>query len=449
MTAVARTLGVYAAQGRYEDFPRAVREEGRRAMLNWVGCALGGAHEGAVACALAAFDRFSGPRQSLVIGHDKDVDIFLGAFLNSLSSSVHSFNDTHFATVAHPTSPVAAALFALSQERTISGPEFLGALILGNEIQCRIGNMLVTPPATCGVGLSMQGLVGCIGAAVAVGKALGLDAEALTRAIGIAANQSAGLREAHATMSSHFTPANAARAGLTAAFLAESGYGCSETMLDGPKGFAASYATNAVPAAAVEGLGATFEILATAYKPFPCGFVIHPVIDACLEMARRPDFRAEDVERIEIQVNPLAIQLTNRPAPDGRRQAMVSSQHWAAAALVFGKAGLQEGEDAAVHHPAVVALRNRVRLIPREDFGREAAEVTIVRRDGPPLVEFVRSCRGSIGRPMTDEELEVKFRGQASLLLDEAAINALLDRLAGIEGESDVGSLAALLRGPA
>src|SRR5438132_11051333 len=126
----------------------------------------------------------------------------------------------------------------------------------------------------------MAGLVGGIGAAVAAGLMLGLDAPKLTAAIGVAANQSAGLREAHATMASHYTPGHAARCGLQSALLAGVGYSCTPAMLEGPKGFAVCFASQPQPEATLADLGEAWEIADLAFKPYPTGFVVHPVIDA-------------------------------------------------------------------------------------------------------------------------------------------------------------------------
>src|SRR5690606_24651344 len=150
------------------------------------------------------------------------------------------------------------------------------------------------------------------GAAVAAGKVIGLDETGMCRAIGHAINQAAGLREAHATMGSPFTPGHAARCGLFAALLAERGVTISDSMIEGVKGFAVSYGTDSQPEAALAGLGTAFEILDLAYKPYPSGFVTHPVIDACLDIARRHAFDPARIERVEVVVNPLTVHLCNR-----------------------------------------------------------------------------------------------------------------------------------------
>ena len=130
-----------------------------------------------------------------------------------------------------------------SERQPVTGPEFLHALILGIEIQLRVDNILVTPPAKCPVGVSMQSILGVIGAAVASAKLLRLSEQQMVWAIGLATAQAAGHRETHSTMSSHFVPANAARAGLVASLLAAQDYTTGEAAIEGPKGFAGIFAS--------------------------------------------------------------------------------------------------------------------------------------------------------------------------------------------------------------
>jgi 2-methylcitrate dehydratase PrpD len=445
MTAITRELARYVAASRLDALPAAVRHEGVRAFVNWVGCAAGGAREGCVERALEVIAEFDGVPAATLVGRREKLDALNAACINSMSSAALSFNDTHFVTVAHPTSPVAAAALALAERRPASGREFVHALVLGVEIQCRVGNILCVPPAECGVGLSMQGLVGGIGAAVAAGKMLGLDERGIATAIGLAANQSGGLREAHATMGSPFTPAHAARCGLLAALLAERGFTCSETMIEGVKGFAASFGLRPNLAAALAGLGQTFEISALAYKPYPCGFVIHPVIDACLDAARGEAIDPARIERVELAVNPLAVQLCNRPEPKNPVEAMVSFQHWAAAALIRRAAGIAEVTEGMVHDGAVSALRRRITALSDPGLGREAARVRVVLKGGKAVEAEVRHCRGSEGRPLADEDISDKTRGLLRTAFAGDAAESILAQCWNIEQAPRVDALAARL----
>ncbi len=204
MPPITRHLARYAVGSRYEDLPPEVRHEGLRAFVNYIGCAAGGSHEAHVELMLKFLTEFNGAADTTLIGRREKLDALNATFINCMTSAALAFNDTHYATVAHPTSPVAAALLAMAQRQKVSGQDLLHALILGVEIQCRVGSILTTPPAESAVGLSMQGLVGGIGAAVAAGKLLQLDEAGMVTAIGHAANQSAGIRQGQSTDASHF-----------------------------------------------------------------------------------------------------------------------------------------------------------------------------------------------------------------------------------------------------
>ena len=426
MTAITRELARFVAQSKYDALPADVRHEGVRAFVNWVGCAAAGSQEEIVQRSLEVMTEFNGAPSSTLVGRPEKLDALNAAFINSMTSASLAFNDTHFATVAHPTSPVGATLLALAERQPVTGQDFVHAMVLGNEIQCRIGNILCTPPAECQIGLSMAGLVGCIGAAVAAGVVMGFDENMMATAIGLAADQSAGLREAHATMGSPFTQGHTARCGFMAALLASRGFTCNDTMIEGPKGFGHAFATQPQFDAALDKLGQSWEISTLAYKPYPCGFVIHPVIDACLEIAQKNSFDTAQIQRIELALNPLAIQLTNRPTPQNRSQSLVSLQHWAAVSLIYKAAGIAELADSVVHAPMVVALRSRIELVNDPTIAREAAIARVMLSDGTTLQGNVRDCRGSSGRPMTDNDLSVKTLGQLCIAFPEETAAKIL-----------------------
>lgn len=445
MKDLTRTLARYAAHSKYDELPQTVRHEGLRAFVNYVGCAAGGSREDNVVMMLKFLAEFNGGAHATVIGHREKLDVLNATFVNCMSSAALAFNDTHFATVAHPTSPVAAALLALGERESLSGRELLHALILGVEIQCRVGLMLVTPPAQSAVGLSMQGIAGGIGAAVAAGKVLGLDEARLAVAIGLAANQSAGLRQAQATMASHFTPGHSARCGLQAALLAQRGFECSDNMLEGFKGFAVSFAREPNFNATVNKLGEVFEISTLAYKPYPAGVVIHPIIDACLEIVSQPNFDAANIARVELDLNPLAAKLTNLMDPKDRGNALVSLQYWTAATLMHKAAGLAQISDAALHDATLRELRHKVSYNDVESVGKEAAHVRVVMSDGARFAASVNDCRGSVNRPMTDDDITVKTRGQLQTVYSEAQSARILDACWGMESCSAVGAFCDLL----
>jgi 2-methylcitrate dehydratase PrpD len=432
-------------QSKYAALPPAIKHEGVRAFVNWVGCAAGAAREDVIQRALDVLTEFNGAQSTTLIGRREKLDTLNAAFINSMSSAVLAYNDTHFASVAHPTSPVGAALLALAERQPVTGRQLVLALVLGNEIQCRIGNIVCTPPAECAIGLSMAGLVGCIGVAVATGVVMGFDEDTMATAIGLAANQSAGLREAHATMGGQFIQGHTARCGLMAALLAARGFTCNDTMIEGVKGFAVSFGKEPQMQAALDKLGQAWEISTLAYKPYPSGFVIHPIIDAALEIAQKNTFDPAAIERIELTVNPMAMQLCNRPAPKIRNQALVSLQHWTAVSLIYKAAGIAEIAEPVLHDPLVASLRGKITATTDTAVGREAASARVVLNDGKTLQATVKDCRGSANRPLTDDDITAKTRGQLRIVFPEKTAERILAEAWKIESYPAVAPFCQLL----
>src|SRR5580704_3176842 len=232
---VTGALADYIVSARFEDLPAKVRREGNRTLLNWVGCAVGGSHHETMDIAVAALSPFSGPPQATVLGRPERFDILHAALLNGISSHIFDFDDTHLKTVIHPAGPVASAILALAEYRPTAGRDFLNALVLGVEAECRIGNAVY--PAHYDVGWHITGTAGVFGAAAAAGKLLGLDAQKMRWALGLAATQPVGLREMFGTMTKSFHPGRAAQNGLTAALLAARGFTSSEAAIEAKRGW--------------------------------------------------------------------------------------------------------------------------------------------------------------------------------------------------------------------
>lgn len=257
-------------------------------------------------------------------------------------------------------------------------------------------------------------------------------------AIGLAANQSAGLRQAQSTMASHFTPGHSARCGVQAALLAQRGFECSDNMLEGFKGYGVSFAREPNWDAAINRLGEAFEVSTLAYKPYPAGVVIHPIIDACLEIVQQPGYDAANITRVELDLNPLAAKLTNLMDPKDRGNALVSLQYWTAATLLHKAAGLAEISDAALKDSAIRDLRHKVSYNDVESVGKEAAHVRVLMKDGAKLAASVQDCRGSVKRPLTDDDITVKTRGQLQVVYSAEQSARILEASWGMEGSASV-----------
>lgn len=423
--AITRELAAYAAGARYSDFPAHVQAEGARAFLNWVGCVFGGCKDPAVAIALANAADEGGHPHASVIGHPLRTGVAQAAFLNCLSSTVMSFDDTHLATVTHPTGPVAAAIFAQAERQPVSGQDFLAALVVGLEIECRLSNLLLMPPARTEIGWFITGVTGPVGAAAAMARLMHLDEQRTRAAIGLAVQQASGTRVAHGSQTAFLVPAHAARSGVSAGQLAARGFTCTDQTLEGGKGFVDVFGKGGGLQQAVDGLGTHFEFLSNAYKPYPSGIVVHPATDACLEIAQQLP-RGVAIGSVSLRVHPLALDLCGRRDPVNPVEAQLSVYHWAAATLLRRSAGIAVLEAACIADPAVVSLRARVDAQADAQLGRDEAFAEVTLADGTVFQAHVQHARGSVTRPMTDDELDAKFRDQVSPLLPHAACERLL-----------------------
>ena len=160
---VTRILASYITKARFEDLPANVRREGRRTLLNYIGVAVGGSRHETVDHVLKALAPFCGPAQANMLGRSERLDILNAALVNGISSHIFDFDDTHLKTVIHPAGPVVSAILALAQYRPVSGADFLNAMILGIETECRIGNAVY--PSHYEMGWHITGSCGVFGSA--------------------------------------------------------------------------------------------------------------------------------------------------------------------------------------------------------------------------------------------------------------------------------------------
>lgn len=425
-------LAEFVAMSNWEAVPERVRHEGKRSLLNFLGCALGVAHTPPIEMALRVLLPLSGENRVTVLGRKERLDPLGAAFINAVGGNLLDYDDTHLRTVIHPSAPVAPAALALAEQCGLSGAAMLHAFILGAEVECRIGNAV--SPGHYARGWHITSTCGVFGAAAAAAKLLGLDAIQTWHALGIAASQSAGIIENLPSAAKNVSVGNAARNGLFAALLAEQGYTAAPAAIEGPLGWGRAMGDEPAVGEIIDGLGERWELLSNTYKPYPCGIVMHSVIDACLEL--RQQVAPDEIARVVISGEQLLLDRGDRPVAN-ERDARVSIHHCAAVAFLFGAAGLEEFSEAAVHDPAVVALRAKTEARVDAASPRGAATAEVFTHDGRQLRSTVLHAKGSKERPLSDEEIEVKVRQQASI----ARIDDVIAAVWRIDTLADVGTL--------
>jgi 2-methylcitrate dehydratase PrpD len=283
-------------------------------------------------------------------------------------------------------------------------------------VACRVGNTMY--PEHYDRGWHITGSTGMLGAAAGCARLLRLDERQTAMALGIAASQPVGLREQFGTMTKPFHPGGAARAGLTSALLAAHGFTASPRALEAPRGFVQVVSDKRAWHEVTDELGQRFEISFNTYKPFACGIVIHPSIDACVQL-RQQGVRAEQVERIELRVHSLVLELTGKKAPQDGLQGKFSVYHGCAVGLLYGQAGEEEFTDAVVTDPRVVELRGKVQATVDDSIDEAAVRVTAQLKDGRRVEVRVDHAIGSLDNPLSDAQLEGKFNALVHPVLGE------------------------------
>ncbi len=420
---VTQILACFVAEHPSRGWSDAVDHEAHRTFLNWAGCAVGASRHAAAEAALAAVRMLEPAPQAAILGRCERVDMASAALVNGIASHTFDFDDTHLRTVIHPAGPVASALLALAEVTGATGRELIDALVLGVDVECRIGNMMY--PEHYDRGWHITGSTGTLGAAAACARLLGLDAARTAWALGIAASQPIGMREQFGTHTKPFHPGGAARAGLTSALLAKNGFTASPKAIEAPRGYAQVVSTKCDWREITEGLGERFEISRNTYKPFACGIVIHPTIDAAIQLRSR-GVKPEEVERVELRVHPLVLELTGKKEPQDGLQGKFSVYNGFALGLVFGRAGEGEYTDAITRRDDMVALRRKVNATPGGKIAEAAADVTVHLKGGRTEHVFVEHAIGSLERPMSDADLEAKFRGLAEPVIGKDKAAALI-----------------------
>ena len=266
----------------------------------------------------------------------------------------------------------------------------------------------------------------------------------MVSALGLAAAQSCGTRGTHASMACAYVPALAAQAGFVAAMMARAGFECGPAAVAGRNGVVEVIAPKADHAAITRDFGKHWEVLGNAYKPYPCGIVIHSAIDACLELVRKHKPNPDDIAEVAFDVTPGALALCWRKLPDTELEAQVSLYHWLAATLLHGEATVTQAQLACIQDPRVRDLQSRINATSSPALAIDQAKAVMRMRDGTTHSVSIEHGVGSLIKPMSDDELSTKFLSQARGVVSDDKAKKLLDASWNVRKLSNVAELLAL-----
>lgn len=441
-THATRALCAHLAGFAFDALPANAVHAARRGILDWIGCALAGCRHSTLDKLNHVLMQSSGMPVATVFGRNARLGLLDAPLANGQAGHVLDYDDTHLSgTVLHTSSPTLAALFTLADRDGASGRDFIAAYVAGFEAGVRTGQ---AAPKHHDGGWHLTGTLGTLAAGAAAGRLIGLDALQMTHALGIAATQSAGMQQNRGTMCKSFHAGKAASSGVLAALLAQQGFDSSEEILEGQKGFCRIYSTVAEPERITDELGERWDIVNNGHKPYACGVVLHPAIDAMIELGKRVAAAPDAVDAVELRVHPLVVSITGVTEPQTGLESKFSLYHSAAVAYIDRDAGIAQYTDQKACDPQVVALRRKVIVTTDESLRKDAAYATVI-AEGRRHEARVAHASGTVDNPMSDDAIERKFRANAEPVIGAANAAEVMERVWRLEKLTDVRELTALL----
>ncbi|MBX9758157.1 MAG: MmgE/PrpD family protein [Beijerinckiaceae bacterium] len=410
---ITKTLAGFLARLEFDQLSEAARHQARRGIIDWAGCALAGASHPTIAKVLGVMRSLNDAPRANVIAHNLKIGVVEAATVNGQMGHLLDYDDTHMGgVVLHASSPILSALFALAQARGgISGRDLTVAYAAGFEAGVRAGQ---AAPGHHDGGWHLTGTLGSIAAGAACARLLRLDEKQMVHALGIAATQAAGMQQNRGTMCKSFHAGKAAANGVLAALLAEQGFDSSDEIIEGKRGFCRIYSNIAAPEKVTDELGVRFEIARNGYKPYACGVVLHPAIDAVIKLRDLVTVDPGSVSSLRVAVHPLAVRITGVKEPTTGLQSKFSIYHSAAVAFVDGNAGIPQYTTEKALDPAIKALRGRVEVVADESLRNDEARAFLQMEDGRSFDSHVPHASGTVDNPMSDEAILAKFTANAT-----------------------------------
>ncbi len=465
MTTPAQQIGILAERVTREGLPDVLRDDLAARTVDLLGNCLAARGEEPARIVDAVVREWGGAEAATAVGSAQRLPAPSAALVNGTLAHSLDFDDTHLPSVLHPSSAVLPAALAVAEQVGASGRAMLEAAAVGIEVTCRLGMAGYDEELGNSVfferGQHATAICGAVGAAVAAGMLRGLDADALTSVIGIAASMGAGVIEANRTGGTikRVHCGWAAHAGVVAAGLARHGLTGPPTVLEGRFGFMQAFCGDQVHIERItDGLGEEWETLGIFFKPYPCNHFTHAGIDAALAL-RASGVVADEVRRLTLGVPAPVLRTIAEPAdekshPRSGYHAAFSGPYTVAAALLGG-GGLgvfhDDFTDAAAKDPARLDVAAKVHCVADEEstaiFPRQfPAVLTAELADGRTVTERVRANRGGPQRPLSEAELSAKFTGNAERSVSPDAARELAGAVWDLRDGRGIGDVTALLR---
>jgi 2-methylcitrate dehydratase PrpD len=461
-TSITAAVVDFIGSATFETFPAEAVAIGKRCVIDGLGVMLAGSTQAAGRILRTYLQDTDSRAEATAFGPVPfRTGVGSAALLNGTSGHALDWDDTQLATSAdrifglltHPTVPPLAAALAIGEHQHASGREFLEAFLTGFEVECKIAEAI--HPSHYKKGFHSSGTVGTFGAAGAVAKLMRLDADKTAHALAIAASMAAGIRVNFGTMTKPLHVGRAAQNGVVAAELAQRGFTGGKNGLDPQWGFLQVFGHgDEFDARRIAGkLGNPHAIVwpGVSIKPYPCGVLGHPTMDAMRRLVIAYDVRPEQIAAIRVRAGSNMLNPLRYPIAANELEAKFSPAFMVSAIALRRKAGIQEFNDAFVQSAPVQEMMRKVERVFDTDIEAKGWEkirstVEVDLTDGRTLVEHAdERYRGGPDLPFTRDELYEKFNDCASLVLSESFVQHVFDTVESLDNLTDIGELVQML----
>jgi 2-methylcitrate dehydratase PrpD len=432
----------HARRIRFDALPPEVVTVAKTCMLDWLGCALAGSREPLTEILLTEAANHGA---ASLIGRDQKTSTHWAALVNGAAGHALDFDDTHLVMSGHPTVPVLPGVLALAESQNASGAALLAAFVAGVETECRLGPLMGL--GHYAAGFHSTATLGTFGAAAACAHLMGLLESQWLHAFGIAGVEAAGLKSVFGTMSKPFQAGKASANGLLAAILASRGFTAATDIIEVEQGFAATHAGSA-DEAVLDRYEGRFLVRDTVFKYHASCYLTHSAMEAALVLRDRMKFRADDAEAVRVLVPPGSLAVCNIAEPKTGLEGKFSLRATVAMALCGDDtADPASFTDERMRDPALVAVRDRVEVMPSTEMIGSQARVE-VRRGG----SWSNGETVDVGRPAEDVDkqwgrITEKFVRLAAPVLGTDGAWRLHERVETLEHLGDVGEIGKLAAG--
>jgi 2-methylcitrate dehydratase PrpD len=436
---ITQSLAAFAAGTPATALQGEARAVLRLSLLDWTACGLAGASE-PVSRKVAMLALADGGRtEASVFGQVVKLPARQAALANGAASHALDYDDTHFDYIGHPSVVIFPAALALAEKTGATGGAFLDAALIGLETACRVGRFLGM--GHYNHGFHQTATAGAFGAAAAAARLLGLDAERTGHALGLTATRASGLKSQFGTMGKPYNAGIAASNGVEAALLAADGFVSRPDGLECAQGFAETHAgAMGDPAAALTGLGEDFRFRLVQHKFHACCHGTHPTLEAIASAIAGENTPVRDVASVTLTVAPKWLRVCDLPAPVTGLEAKFSYRLTSAMALAGRDTGvLATFSDEACRDPALIELRDRVRVETDAALADTAARVSIALGSGRML-----AADHDLDRPIPLPEKERKLRAKAAALVGAGRADAIWSAIGQLETQGVAGFAAHL-----